>query len=399
MGGASGPLSPSRFGRKSDSREPLGSSSSICRPAAEALCDPLLSGQWREVCDRLAGEPNLLYATPEWTNRTLAGSANADSKLLEIRAVNGLVGVCPVSIQTYDLLFDVANHVLAKFRFPAATVWGAEFMLPSGLDGLQVLETILDSERKCQAIYLPTIPTDSTLFKTLTAVGASRFLCYLPYGIRPWHHLQIDGDFNDYLSRMGTKTRGTLRRKVRKLQESTAGKFAFRRLSSPHEVPELIKSVSQISQATWQNRLLGLRIDNDPDTIAGYTEMARQGLLRAYLIELGNRPCAFLIGYQYRGVYYYEETGFDEAFTELSPGTAVLFLAIEDLFAFDRPRSINFGIGDGVHKRRFANLERQDAAVLLFRRNLSNRVRRSAHGGFQFALNAAKRLLGRKVEK
>jgi CelD/BcsL family acetyltransferase involved in cellulose biosynthesis len=54
---------------------------------------------------------------------------------------------------------------------------------------------------------------------------------------------------------------------------------------------------------------------------------------------------------------------------------------------------VTFGIGDAEYKRRFGNLELADASVLLFRKTLSNRLRRASHRTFQSAVRLAKKLV------
>jgi CelD/BcsL family acetyltransferase involved in cellulose biosynthesis len=113
----------------------------------------------------------------------------------------------------------------------------------------------------------------------------------------------------------------------------------------------------------------------------------------------GDIPCAFVVGYQYAGVYHYAELGFDEAFAEYSPGTVLLYLLLEALHQRQRPELLNFGVGDASYKLRFGNVERFDASCLLLKSSVANRLLTEPHRAFNHAVRVAKRLIGRRVTK
>ena len=45
----------------------------------------------------------------------------------------------------------------------------------------------------------------------------------------------------------------------------------------------------------------------------------------------------FVNGYQYRGFYHYADVAYNERFAKHSPGTVLLYLLIQDLFAHHPP--------------------------------------------------------------
>jgi CelD/BcsL family acetyltransferase involved in cellulose biosynthesis len=124
-----------------------------------------------------------------------------------------------------------------------------------------------------------------------------------------------------------------------------------------------------------------------------FEDVARRGLLRSYVLYGANAPCALVLGYQFGDVFHYAEIAYDQTFGRFSPGTALLYLLIEDLTGHRSPRLVNFGIGDAGYKREFSNIHAEDASVLLLPKNAANAVRRRCHGAFRSLVASVKRNL------
>ena len=54
-----------------------------------------------------------------------------------------------------------------------------------------------------------------------------------------------------------------------------------------------------------------------------------EGWLRAYLLYLGDRPCAFWIGMLYNGPFVSEYMSYDPEFRQFSPGMVLIMRVIE----------------------------------------------------------------------
>ncbi len=144
---------------------------------------------------------------------------------------------------------------------------------------------------------------------------------------------------------------------------------------------------------------MGERFGHPSLDLDSLKDLARSGMLRAYLLACDSIPLAYVVGYQLQGVYQYAETAFSEEFSDRSPGIALLYMLLEDLHSFDRPDFFNFGTGDGYAKRLFANRTTVDNEVLLVRRTLRNRLRVASHRSFQRTLSLAKRILKSRRSK
>ena len=126
---------------------------------------------------------------------------------------------------------------------------------------------------------------------------------------------------------------------------------------------------------------------------------SRRVSARCYLLQAADKPCAFLVGYQYGDVFQSAELGFDANLSRFSPGTVLMYLLIEDLHKHRPVRLLNFGVGDATYKMRFGNISSTDRSLLLMRKSIRNRLITSGHKALDDSVRLIKRIIGRKVEK
>jgi hypothetical protein len=197
---------------------------------------------------------------------------------------------------------------------------------------------------------------------------------------------------------MTAKTRRNLRRQVRVLREHGGGRLECRHVEAEDQVEAFLEAAERVQARSWQGQLKEWNHSGESALVGPELKgLARAKVLRAYLLECGGEPCAYIVGYQFDGVFTGKETRFDEALGRLSPGTVLFYLVLEDLFARDRPELFNLGPGNNLYKERFSNQTAKHGSLFLFRRNLANRLRHMSLVTFHSGVRLAKRLL--KVER
>ena len=72
---------------------------------------------------------------------------------------------------------------------------------------------------------------------------------------------------------------------------------------------------------------------------------------------------ASILGFQYRGTYYYEASAYDQDWQERSPGTALLYSSLNDIFERDRPALFDLGAGYNEYKQVFGTKEERRGAI------------------------------------
>ena len=212
-------------------------------------------------------------------------------------------------------------------------------------------------------------------------------------------HVDLSGDFDAYLGRFSAKTRGTLRRKVRKFLEmgEDSGMREFRK---PEEMEGFVRQARGISARTYQEKLFDAGIPGDATFVDELRSLAASDAVRAYLLLLRGEPIAYLCCPASGGVLMYMYLGYDPAHAELSPGTVLQYLAFESLFAEKRFSIFDFTEGQGEHKRFFGTHETPCADICYFPATLRYRfwVRlHRAFDGFSVAAASALDRLGLKA--
>jgi CelD/BcsL family acetyltransferase involved in cellulose biosynthesis len=370
----------------------------ITRSVAEVASAPELIAAWQSVLD-VYPHFNSLYASPEWVS-------GASTDRLHIAFVGdesgSIIGVVPLRVRPFDLRFDVANTELFSRTLQVAEVLGSVPLLPKSAEiHRRVIDAIFHLFPECAGLLSDSVPVDSYFWSFLhdrQAFSGSSYL-HIADGPRPWHLLTLSASFGDYLKSLSSKSRANMRREVRQLADRAGGELQAVRVSAPKDVPQFLERAVRVAKNSWQARALGERVRCDEASCRKLEDHASRGLLRSYVLQAADASLAFVIGYQYLGVYHYVEVAYDETHADHSPGKVLLTLMLEDLHEYQRPETVNFGVGDASYKRRFGNLEKSDAGCLILRNRFSNRVATTSHNVFSAAVRTAKKLVGRRVAK
>lgn len=195
---------------------------------------------------------------------------------------------------------------------------------------------------------------------------------YLRYVPEQYERFAVDltGGYDDYLGKFSSKTRSTLKRKVRKVAEAGGGTIDWRAYRTPDAMAEFHQLARRVSERTYQERLLDAGLPGDTGFVEHLRALAAADAVRAWLLFLNDEPIAYLCCPVRDGVLIYEYLGFDPAARQLSPGTVLQLLALKALFAEGRFRAFDFTEGEGEHKRLFATTSRPCADIFVLRPSL-----------------------------
>lgn len=184
----------------------------------------------------------------------------------------------------------------------------------------------------------------------------------------PRHLVDLTTGYEAYMAKFSSKTRSTLKRKVRKFQDLSGGAIHWEQFRTKEEVATFLPLARELSAKTYQERLLDAGL---PDT-AAFTkqaeDLASRNAVRAYLLYLNARPVSYLYLPVERGRVVYAYLGYDPAHAEHSAGTVLQLLAMEGLFAEPGLTVFDFTEGAGQHKQLFATHAVESADVVLLKR-------------------------------
>jgi hypothetical protein len=150
------------------------------------------------------------------------------------------------------------------------------------------------------------------------------------------------GSFAAYLNKFSTKTRNTLKRKLRRFAEYSDGQIDFRCYTTSEEMLEFRRHAIAVSLLTYQ-RKIGWSLPEDEEFKNQLIEDADDGRVCGFLLMHGDKPIAYAFCRTEAEIVIYALLGYDPTFSGFSPGTVLLYLVIEKLFATDRYRVFDFG--------------------------------------------------------
>lgn len=343
----------------------------------EAASDPEIMRAWGEYIVA-SSRANALQGSPEWARHlSLLGT---DVRVAIVRdSTSRVVGLLPVARHPFALTFDLGARTLAKTEFAAVVALGSVPMIRDD-ESLRIalVRSLFSAFSDCDALLFDVL-SDGDGFWKLAGRARPEFVPYRPRFTRRAYVLQIDGSFEEYLGGLSSKFRYNVERSLRTLRAAGRGRLDLVRCRSPSEVDAFFDEAVSVRRKSWQHASVG-DLDDDPLTSRrALVELARTRLLRSYVLRAGEAPCAFAIGYEFRGVYHYAAAGYDAAYSRHSPGTVLLYLLLRDLFAAERPRMVWLGTGEEAYKSRFGATEQAARRAFYFRPTLRNSARVLAH--------------------
>ena len=204
---------------------------------------------------------------------------------------------------------------------------------------------------------------------------------YLRYVPLQYQHCYIDlgQSFESYQKRFSSKTRSTINRKIRKYAEHCGGTIPWKMYKEPGEMRDFFRLARAVSKLTYQERLLDAGIPESEDFIRQAELLAADQKVRAYILFDGERPVAYLYCPVEDGILKYAYQGYDPDYMNMSVGTVLQWLAVEQLFDEARFRYFDFTEGQSDHKRLFATHQQQCANVFLVKKSIFNTAVIYAH--------------------
>ena len=256
---------------------------------------------------------------------------------------------------------------LSGYRLVADAVLGADD--PAGLGRFfDEAVDLLDGGR-ADCLYFDDLEVGSAMWSALEALERDgRVLLYHPSGTQPHWWIRFPETPADYWNQFSGKARYKLRRKLKNFEHTVF------KATRPDDVPELLRKARHVSERSWQGRRIGLRITESPTELRYHQLLAEHGALRSYVLDGPDGPIAFLRGFRSGDTYVHDEIGFDSEKAKLSPGTILLYHALEDLTADGCPRRLDFGLGDAEYKQHFGNHKTESGPVVAVARRLRPRA-------------------------
>jgi Acetyltransferase (GNAT) domain len=323
---------------------------------------------WRTFLQSGATGGNL-YNDPDYIDLRLQLESGIQPWIVVVRQRGQIECIAPFYFCTSRFRLQCSVLTLLTIPVDLARVFGDDFLLMSGERAEQCLALAMrpfdQSPQPLAYVYLDRLETGSTLWRFFeSAANRTRFRLFLASPqIEKAHQILFPDTHEAYMASLGSRTRQNLRRMARKLCNDQQARIEM--FTTVEQVPEFLELLDQVFRQTWQARTFGYWPRNTKAQIDLMAGLARLGWLRSYILHGPTGPIAFELAYQYQGVFYAQEIGFSQDWSQHSPGSVLMHLYIEDLLRHDAPRLLDFGVGDATYKQSFCNAHRDSAAVFL----------------------------------
>lgn len=178
------------------------------------------------------------------------------------------------------------------------------------------------------------------------------WIIYIPSQYRHYY-LSTDCSFSSYLSRFSSKTRNTLRRKLRSI-EATNTKMTFRAFSRPDQMAEFHHLAAPIAKTTYQARLFNSALPAEQSYTTTLIQAAEQNKVYGFILFVNDTPAAYTTcPLTTPNTVLYDYTGYNPIFASYSPGIVLQLKIIEYLCDHSPISTYDLCTGEGAHKELF----------------------------------------------
>jgi CelD/BcsL family acetyltransferase involved in cellulose biosynthesis len=294
--------------------------------------------------------------------------------VLVLRQAGRIVAVAPFFVRRSRFRLRLSVITLASLNCRMLRLCGDRLQVVPRADYEVVLRAVCDTLaglRGCfDVVHLEVLPLQGRLYQAFERRSDWPLrlvrLTPQPEVVRG---VLVEGRFEDFLAGRSKNFRKNYRRRQRELY-AAVGAVQIERICAVEQVAEFLDAIEEVYPKTWQARTFTPRQRNSADERRFYEQAARLGWLKSYVLRCDGRPVAFEIGFQYGGMFFCQESGYDQAWQGLAPGTVLVHSLVEDLFTHDQPRVVDFGYGENQYKRELCNTEYAVCAAYLVRSGL-----------------------------
>lgn len=186
----------------------------------------------------------------------------------------------------------------------------------------------------------------------------------------PHYRLELPPTFAECCAVRSGKSMKQIRRHAKRLGELHEDGLRMEELRDPVELTARAAEIEKLMAEAWQAAALGHRLD-----VGQVAQVAARGWVRSFFLRCGPIPVAFVLCYQAGGTLIREQSGYNPEYAKYYPGEILLYMMLERLYRDDTPKVVDFGVGEGYHKRAFANDKMMIDAIWIVRDTPANRTR------------------------
>jgi hypothetical protein len=262
-----------------------------------------------------------------------------------------------------------------KLNLPAKIlcfVYGALRGNPSRENCDLIVNSILQSlsHREADVAYMNFIRQDSDLCRL--AIKRPRLLSRDFIQVtQPHFAAALPASPQEFYQSLSPKVRKHLKWQAKKLVDHFSGAVRIHCYQDVTDLEKMIQDVEQVAKTSYQ-RGLGVGFMDSPEMRKGLQLKAEKRWLRAYVLYVADRPCAFWIGDINEHTFGSDYLAFDAEFAKYSPGMFLLLKVIEGFCEGNRDgiTGVDFGPGNAQYKEVLSNQRWQETSAYIFATSL-----------------------------
>jgi CelD/BcsL family acetyltransferase involved in cellulose biosynthesis len=129
--------------------------------------------------------------------------------------------------------------------------------------------------------------------------------------------IALPQEWDAYLATLKKKNRHELRRKIRRL-EAVDGGVQFRELSDTKEIEESLPEFLRMMRISREDKTEFLTVEREGFFRALAQKLAPLHAFKLFFLEIDHRPAAGVVCFDYKGIRFLYNSGYDPAFSDLS---------------------------------------------------------------------------------
>ena len=311
--------------------------------------------EWNDLLKESVSDTPFLrheYQRGWWEHRGGGEWQNAQLVLVSAREAGKLIGIAPLFIAEYEgkpALLLIGSIEISDYLDLIVRMDDHARFITGLLDFLA--SSLADS---WSAVDWYNLPDSSPTLAALKAESESRGWVHLEEMYRPTPRIALNGDFDEYLSRVEKKQRHEIRRKMRRAIESERGvRWFISDMADPEaEIDSFLKLMEQDQgKASFLQEPMRTQMR---DVIRTAHE---NGWLWLAFLEADGQRIAAALNFDYENKLWGYNAGVNRDFMDLSPGWVLLGYVLEWCCQNGR-YEFDFMRGDEDYKYRFGGVNK-----------------------------------------
>ena len=220
----------------------------------------------------------------------------------------------------------------------------------------QVVQSLLGylTGQGVKHLDLGTLRPDSALFAGLEPLVAEKRIAVERIAEDVTYETSLPSSWDDFLLQLNGKQRHEVRRKLRRLESQ--GDFAYHAAADNGQLQQATDNFLQLFQMNRPDKARFM-----DETMSAYFRdlikaLSDHQMLRLYFLDVGSRPAASVLCFDYGQVRYLYNSGYDEQYQDLSVGVLSKLFSIQAGIEAGC-RRFDFLKGSEIYKKRIGGHE------------------------------------------